>query len=187
MNLIEEKILNSIIFFASKSTRGKINRLKLMKILWLADRIHLNKYGRLILRDNYNALPHGPVPSTTMDATKLPIDNYFDVQGFNIIAKSEFVSNFFSKSDIEVMEHVWEQYGEMDQFQLKDFSHNFPEWLRYEKELNDTSLPNSYPIIIDDFFNAPKNQVKYVHNNEHSKKSEIVYHTHNSIQSYLSK
>lgn len=39
-----------------------------MKLLWLSDRVHLNKYGRLILKDNYKALPHGPVPSATMDS-----------------------------------------------------------------------------------------------------------------------
>lgn len=187
MSIKIKKILNAIIFFASKSPHAKINRLKLMKLLWLADRIHLNRYGRLILRDDYNALPHGPVPSKTMDFTKLPIENSFDVNDFIIIAKRNFDPMFFSKSDIEVMEFVWEKYGSMTQFALRDFSHNFPEWLRYEKELNNKYLPNSYSIIIDDFFSAPSEEVDYHFNPDESNKSKMSFHSYSSIQSNLSK
>jgi hypothetical protein len=33
----------------------------------------------------------------------------------------------------------------------------FPEWLRFEKELEDNTLPNSYDIVIQDFFEFPEN------------------------------
>lgn len=186
MNIAEKKILNSIIFFASKSPNSKINRLKLMKLLWLADRIHLNKYGRLILRDNYNALPHGPVPSKTMDVSKKSIDNSFDVHGYYIISRGNFDSRYFSKSDIDVMEQVWGKYGIMNQYDLRDLSHKFPEWLRYEKELNDRFLPNSYPIFIDDFFSAPVQDVDYQYDDDESNDSKINYHSYNSILSSIS-
>ena len=186
MSIIEKKILNSIIYFALKSHGNKINRLKLMKLLWLADRIHLNKYGRLILKDNYNALPHGPVPSRTMDVSKQSINNSFDVNDFTIVAKGSFDSKYFSKSDIEVLEQVWEKYGNMNQFELRDLSHKFPEWLRYEKELNDKFLPNSYPIIIDDFFASPPDNIDYQFNAEESNFSKTSYRSYNSILSSLS-
>ena len=186
MSVIEKKILNSIIFFASKSQSGTINRLKLMKLLWLADRIHLNKFGRLILRDNYNALPHGPVPSKTMDVSKQTVENAFDVKDYHIVVKGDFDSKYFSKSDIDVMEQVWEKYGKMNQYELRDFSHKFPEWMRYEKELNSKYLPNSYPIIIDDFFSSPSNDVDYQYNSEESDKSKLNFHSYTSILSNLS-
>lgn len=187
MTIKEKKKVNSILFFASKSG-GRIDRLKLMKLLWLSDRIHLNKYGRLILKDDYNALPHGLVPSNTMDITKKTLDDYFDVEKYEIIAKSTFESGCFSESDIEIMEQVWEQYGKkMDGLQLRDFSHNFPEWLRFEKELNNPILPKSYAIVIDDFFCAPINKVDYPHSLDESNKSKEYFHVHSAIQSFLSK
>jgi uncharacterized phage-associated protein len=185
MNIIEKKILNSIIFFASKSLNNKINRLKLMKLLWLSDRIHLNKYGRLILKDNYNALPHGPVPSKTMDVSKFSVESVFEVHKYNIIAKGLFNSDYFSKSDLEVMEKVWKDYGQMDQFELRDFSHNFPEWLRFKEELENQSLPNSYQIIIDDFFNCPVVAANYQYNAEESNNSKVAFHSYSTILSSL--
>lgn len=185
MSIIEKKILNSIIFFASKSHDNSINRLKLMKLLWLADRIHLNRFGRLILKDNYNALPNGPVPSKTMDVSKQTVDSAFNVKDYHIVAKADFDSKYFSKSDIDVMELVWEKYGNMNQYELRDFSHNFPEWLRYEKELNSKNLPNSYPIIIDDFFSSPINNVDYLYNVEESENAKIKFHTYISIYTKL--
>jgi uncharacterized phage-associated protein len=186
MSIKIKKILNAIIFFASKSPHAKINRLKLMKLLWLADRIHLNKYGRLILKDNYNALPHGPVPSQTMDFSKHTIENTFDVMGFTIIAKSSFDSKYFSKSDIEIMELVWKKYGSMNKYKLRDYSHKFPEWLRYERDLLNEFSPNSYPIIIDDFFSLPINDTDYQFNSVESEKSKDSFHSYSAILSNLS-
>lgn len=185
MSIIENKIVNAIIFFASKSPEHKIPRLKLMKLLWLADRIHLNKYGRLILKDSYNALPHGPVPTKTMNCSKMSVEGAYDVDNYIISTNNSFNSDYFSKSDIEVMDIVWQIYGNFSPYKLRDISHKFPEWLRYKKELEDKNLPNSYNIVIDDFFNAPQAAVDYPYNPEESDKSKVVYHTHSSIQSSL--
>ena len=83
------------------------------------------------------------------------------------------------------MEQVWAKYGNMNQYELRDFSHNFPEWLRYEKELNSKNLPNSYPIIIDDFFSSPVNNVDYLYNVEESENAKIKFHTYISIYTKL--
>ncbi|MGM0530723.1 MAG: Panacea domain-containing protein [Bacteroidota bacterium] len=186
MSIKEKKIIQAIIYFASKTSNGQINRLKLMKLLWLADRYHLNKYGRLILPDNYYALPQGPVPSKTMNYSKESIENAFEVNGYSIKAKSEFDPRYFSKSDLDIMEEIWERYSQYDQFELKKLSHNFPEWKRYEKELNDSANLNSYPIVLDDFFKEPENKVNYEHDSEKSESSKTNFHFHTTIQDFLS-
>lgn len=43
---------------------------QLAKALFLADRSHLNRFGRPITFDNYVAMNHGPVPSTAYDLLK---------------------------------------------------------------------------------------------------------------------
>jgi Protein of unknown function (DUF4065) len=44
-------------------TRAKSDLYVTLKLLYLADKIHLERYGRLITDDWYAALQHGPVPS----------------------------------------------------------------------------------------------------------------------------
>ncbi|MFV8326042.1 Panacea domain-containing protein [Flavobacterium sp. ZS1P14] len=157
-----------------------------MKLLWLADRVHLNKHGRLILKDNYNALPNGPVPSTTMDYSKNTISDSYSVKGYNITSTKEFDAQYFSDSDLEVMNFIWEKFGQYNQYQLRDLSHKFPEWLRYEKELNDNSLPNSYNIVMDDFFINPNiERFDDVFSIEKSEISKSHYRSYNAIQSNL--
>ncbi len=51
--------------------RGKpITQYDLVKTLFLADRAHLNEWGRPITYDNYAAMLHGPVPSLAYDLLK---------------------------------------------------------------------------------------------------------------------
>lgn len=186
MSIVEKKRNNAIQFFASKSHNGSINRLKLIKLLWLADRIHLNRYGRFILRDKYKALPHGPVPSATLDIANQPIENFITVEGYNLISEAQFDSKYFSKSDLRVLNEVWEKYGELSQYELRDFSHKFPEWQRFENQLSDAHQPNSYSIVVDDFFSPPSSDVDYQHDGSISEESKKKFHTYNSILSSLS-
>jgi uncharacterized phage-associated protein len=48
----------------------KLSQYDIVKTLFLADRQHLNKYGRPITYDNYVAMTHGPVPSLSYDLLK---------------------------------------------------------------------------------------------------------------------
>ena len=50
--------------------RIKISQYDIVKTFFLADRSHLNKYGRPISFDNYVAMKHGPVPSLVYDILK---------------------------------------------------------------------------------------------------------------------
>ena len=102
MDINLKKIENAILFFANKSDKT-IERMKLIKLIWLSDRLHLSKYGRLILKDRYKALPNGPIASTALTISQYGIPGVIDVDSYNVIAKKEFDSDFFSKSDIKIM------------------------------------------------------------------------------------
>ena len=91
-----QKLINAILFFANKSKSKDIKRMKLMKLLWLADRIHLNKYGRLILDDSYYAMEHGSIPTNTMDLSKEKQVGKFEVKDCRIKAIANFNPKHFS-------------------------------------------------------------------------------------------
>lgn len=181
------KTINSILFFTEKAG-GSITRLKVMKLLWLADRIHLNIYGRLILKDYYCALPHGPIPSMALTISNETQPGYFKVNDNNIKSDGKFNADFFSKSDIKVMNSVWEKFGNYSPSNLRNYSHKFPEWKRYEEFLNDESMLNSYVIVLEDFFSIP-NEKSYLQvlGDSDLSLSEKIFHSHQAIQSFLKK
>ncbi|MEN9919783.1 MAG: hypothetical protein RL662_2219, partial [Bacteroidota bacterium] len=61
------KIIQTINYFAQKQPDKCMSKMKVYKLLWLADRYHVRQYGRTITGDTYYALPFGLVPSKTKD------------------------------------------------------------------------------------------------------------------------
>jgi hypothetical protein len=59
------RIVEAVLFLIGEAERrGKaVTQYDLVKSIFLADRSHLNRYGRPITFDNYYAMKHGPVPS----------------------------------------------------------------------------------------------------------------------------
>ena len=66
------KILDTICFvIAEARERSKsVDQYDIVKTIFLADKKHLNKYGRPITFDNYHAMKFGPVPSLTYNFLK---------------------------------------------------------------------------------------------------------------------
>jgi hypothetical protein len=59
-----EKALETILYVASKA---KADKYATLKILYLADKLHLERYGRFISGDYYNALEDGATPMLSYD------------------------------------------------------------------------------------------------------------------------
>lgn len=59
-------------FLVNEAHRGafRITQYDAVKSLFVADTIHLNRYGRPITYDNYVAMANGPVPSKAYDILK---------------------------------------------------------------------------------------------------------------------
>jgi uncharacterized phage-associated protein len=130
-----------IAFFISKSGASSLNVLKAIKLVYLADRRSIQVYGFPILDEPRVAMPHGPVNSTT----------YSHVNGEHELESgwSEFLEDRaehqigarrpikigdldeLSEADVQCLEHVWGEFGHMNQWQLVEFTHdrrNIPEW-----------------------------------------------------------
>lgn len=63
------KILEAILFLINEAEKRGVyvTEYDIDKSMFLADVKHLNEYGRPVSFDNYVAMEHGPVPSTTRD------------------------------------------------------------------------------------------------------------------------
>jgi uncharacterized phage-associated protein len=145
---------------------GGLNKMKALKLIWLADRFHLRKYGRPIIQDYYVAMENGPVASATRDILQR---NKFGVKQDVLKYADDFISEsgsydfksvnepnvkVFSKSDLECLKSVFDTYGHLSKYDLRDLTHKFPEWKRWEEGLKKKEY-NSHPMDYDDFFLNP--------------------------------
>src|SRR5215216_2210354 len=107
-----QKALEVILWFAN--ARQGIDFHSVLKLLFFADKEHLNAYGRPIVGDRYNALPYGPVAQTTYDILKrdplalesLGVEDASDLpfevrRGYRVYPKRAPDSRKLSESDLE--------------------------------------------------------------------------------------
>jgi hypothetical protein len=87
------RTLAAITYIASKGIED-LTMYKILKILFLADRHHLVRYGRTITGDRYAALHDGPVPSRVYDFFgKQVLEKPFSSEGRRIVASLAFDRN----------------------------------------------------------------------------------------------
>jgi uncharacterized phage-associated protein len=100
---IAEKWPNVTVFFVSK-------------VLFFAEKRHLNKYGRPIVADTFIAMSNGPVPGTLYDFIKGNLGLSGDPENFaaaidatqhpTITAKRGYDASVLSSSDIECLDEA---------------------------------------------------------------------------------
>ncbi len=64
--MADTKLVIQVLHYILKKL-GKADKLKLIKLIFLADKYHLLKYGRTITEDDYYAMELGPVASIVKD------------------------------------------------------------------------------------------------------------------------
>jgi uncharacterized phage-associated protein len=161
------KSVEVINYFANKEN-GSIDKLKCIKLVWLADRLHLINYGRTITYDSYYAMNKGPVPSGTKDLIddssflskeeKSYRNNKIVKEGNNIHSIADVDNNLFSKTEINVLDTVYKHFKGYDGKKLSEFSHKFPEWLKNKDSLSPST--SRVPIQILDFLQPLENKDK---------------------------
>jgi uncharacterized phage-associated protein len=132
------KAAQVVAFFVLKEGK-QINVLKIVKLLYLAEKKFLEIYDSPILYDRFVSMNNGPVTSITYDYIKGELENKawdeFIAARANHqvgLAKSSIAVQHLdelSRAETEVLEETYEQFGHMDGWQLVDYTHkNCPEW-----------------------------------------------------------
>jgi len=144
-----EKVANAIKFFLNNNVQY-LGKTKLMKLLFFADKLHLQKFGKPIFYDRYFKLPFGPVPTLTLniidslneienqdlrvytekfkkhiEIEEQQIDN-IKQNRFKIL--NEFDKDYFSKSEIEVLKQITKEYRDLNAKDISEISHKLPEY-----------------------------------------------------------
>ena len=112
-----EPALNALAYLQQRIPR--LTRLKAFKLLYLADKRHLELYGRPITGGTYAALKNGPVPQRLYDYVK----ETAGPNGYGLPRSPEPNLSKFSDSEQKVLDEIIEKYGEYSAGQLISVSH----------------------------------------------------------------
>jgi len=167
----DHKKATQAINYLTKKEGGQIDKLKLIKLVYFADRFHLRRYGRLIANDAYLAMPLGPVGSSVKDIAEFSdfLDTtereyaatYLGQGGIEntIVSIADVDTEVFSKSELEALDFAYNEFGDKSAPALVDIAHRYPEWNKFKRALESketTRESMSYP----DFFKNPSNDIE---------------------------
>ncbi len=137
--MFEAKVTQMTAYLLNKSG-GTMAYLKLMKLLYLADRESMRLYGTSISEDHMVSMPHGPVLSQTYN---LIMGDYNqnglwgqwikDEADYRVALRVGALErpdyDELSDADLAILDQIYGQFGAMGRFQIRDYTHDHcPEW-----------------------------------------------------------
>jgi len=159
------KIIQLINYFALQSPFKEIGKLHILKYVYLADRYHLRKYGRLITDDTYYAMQYGPVASATKEIIEFKRKDAVeyaqhllqptDANMVRSIAPVEY--KVFSETDREAIRAA--QARSMRIHDPVAYTHRFPEWKKHVSRL--TNKNSRVRMDVLDFFDKAPEDVEF--------------------------
>ena len=160
-NLFDErKAAQAAAYFLFRAG-GALSVLKLTKLLYLAERRSFERYGEPLTGDQPVSMPHGPVLSTTLDYMNGMLasseggweswiadreEHSLALRNPQALRSPDDLPDL-SDADIDVLRETWDRFGDMDQWTLRDWTHEHcPEWRDPEG--------SSIPIRLEDLLEA---------------------------------
>lgn len=136
MMFSSEKILQEISYLLSLND-NRMNLLKLMKELYLIDRMSINERDTSVSGDVFYSMPHGPVLSQTLNMLNDLINNNWgkyleaaDAKYYpDIQIKETLELDRLSVKDKEYINQVSQQFKNCSPKALENYTHKLPEWV----------------------------------------------------------
>ena len=141
----ERKASQAAAYFLYRSGPAmQMSVLKLMKLLYLAERRSFERYCEPMIGDRLVSMPQGPVLSNTYNHMNGELDSVAggwdswigDREGHDLALKNpdQLISPEeslleLSDSDLEILNEIWNDFGHMSKYQIRDYTHKHcPEW-----------------------------------------------------------
>jgi uncharacterized phage-associated protein len=146
-------------YLASQSI-PELSKYKICKLIFLADKYHLVRYGRPITGDCYFALEHGPIPSAILErlealesGTDKELMHYFDLNRNytypRLSAKDKFDLSALSDSDVDALRRTVGLFGQKSFLELRSITHEMP---AYKKAWDHRGEKKRAKMDFEDFF-----------------------------------
>ena len=133
-----------------------MSHLKLLKLMYIAERRALLGWGRSITYDSFASMRLGPILSGTYDLIGLecpppgwPLFRQrvarLGPYRVKLTQRNTPEHSPLSDAEIDLVAEVYQKYGKMDRFELCKLTHEFPEW----QDPSGSSLPISIKAILE--------------------------------------
>lgn len=159
----QDKVLEALVWLANECPN--IDIFHINKVLFFADKGHLNKYGRPILGDSYVAMDDGPVASFVYDVAERDparvsgsvLERASKALEYGSALRGNYIclrakrapdERVFSRTDIAELKAALAEYGRMSFDELWQRVHEEPSYLAAYRP-NGPPQPIGYELLLD--------------------------------------
>jgi len=135
---------------------GPMGHLRLLKLLYIADREHLRRAHRPIVGTRTVAMKNGPLHSEVYNLVKGehlddPLwSEHIRKQGYQVELVKDPGRSELSGAEVRTLSETFERYASMGEWDLVEVTHDFPEWLKnYPAESADTSCTIPFDDLLE--------------------------------------
>src|SRR3989304_7320281 len=145
MKIPIEKLKAIILYFCTYTEPRFLGKVKLMKLIYFLDFMHVKRYGSPVTFDDYVNLDHGPIPSTILNLVSEVSDDFdssklSDVISIEKVPESDMHrikstrnytrddNRYFSKTELATLEKVCQRFGNKNTKYIEDASHEEAPW-----------------------------------------------------------
>jgi len=139
----QQRLIETILYILQRT--GGLDTYHIFKVLYLAERTHLAKWGDSLVPDTFRAFKHGPVPvnlyfaeqgqSHKPHADKILLEAFGkdiipagDEAGYIFLSARQPMMDYLSTADIETLDEVIEKYAFMPYAKLEALVHEDVAW-----------------------------------------------------------
>jgi uncharacterized phage-associated protein len=132
---------------------GRMSYLKLIKLLYLADRQALLQWGRPITTDRYFSMDRGPVLSRILELASDGQDpsapciwarHIGAPENFEVRLQAAAGTDELSEAELALLDEVFAEHGSKSRWELVDLTHKLPE----RKDPEGGAVPITYRDIL---------------------------------------
>lgn len=149
MNLPLPKLKAIILYFCTYTDIKFLGKVKLMKLFYFLDFMHLKAYGSPVTYDTYVKMEHGPIPSfiknlvdtatddidSSLLADTIHIETPQGTNMYRVLPNRKFLESdkkYFSPTELDILEKVCARFGNKNTQYIEEISHNESAWSETE-------------------------------------------------------
>lgn len=141
-----EKALHAMAYIVDRL--GALDKVKLTKLVYIADRDHFLRCGHPITGDRQCAMQYGPVPSDCLHALNGEASpdadaafKYLHVDDNRVMLKEKPTSDWLTTEEKQTLDATLAKYGRTGTWILRDMTHEFPEFKEFYRAGTSTTIP----------------------------------------------
>lgn len=149
------KVAQASAVLLKQESRRCMGRMRLLKLLYIADREALAQFRRPITGDRAAAMKNGPVLSRTYDLIKgqdvgvVEWGRFLESDRHMVLLREDPGNGRLSRAEIAKLQEVYARYADTDDWELSEATHAFAEWLKNKPEGDGSNM-----IPLDDLLEA---------------------------------